>query len=329
MATATLSNIKTSGKEIEILEFILGEQSFGVSVLKIEAIEQYRLENVTVIPTLPPGVIGTLLFRRVTVPLVDLRVELGVRFSEPDTQLDGDDKASDEAARNQIVLVVNFSNTTVAFLADGVNRIHRTPISEISPMNVVFDQDDSKFTGSFNVDHREILIVDMEKLVSQVVPSAGSNLQNEEQIHHPKEHLRSNVKIILVEDSSTTRSLIKDVLAKGRYTNVQAYRDGKAGYDAITEMKEKADKQGVDISEFVDLVISDIEMPQMDGLTLCSYIKNTLGLKVPVIMYSTRCNSEEEMTASEKNAHADVFIPKPQIIKLVETLDRLTIDAQD
>jgi two-component system chemotaxis response regulator CheV len=319
MATVS-KTIRDEASEMELLEFILGEQSFGVSVLKVEAIEQYDASKITHIPTLPAWVPGTILFRNRTIPLVDLAVDLGIDTSHR-AELD----AAEETTDGRVVLVVDFNQTTVAFLADGVQRIHRVQLTDINPLDTLLDVDESKFTGSFNIEGHEILIVDMEKLVGQVVPSAIGVDAVDATIEHPQQDLRPDVKIIIAEDSGTTRAMMKDVLSKGNYTNVTTFRNGQTAYEAIVALKSKAESQGKDIRELLNLVISDIEMPQMDGLSLCKAIKKDMGLSVPVILFSTLTN--QEMSASREQVGADAFISKPQIVQLVEMADELTLPA--
>jgi two-component system chemotaxis response regulator CheV len=315
---------KTDGvsNEVEVLEFILGQQTFGVNVLKIEAIEQYNPDKVTAIPMAPPEVVGTLLFRERTIPLIDLSVELGIGgLAFPLEQDDSEDQPEEQ---NRVVLVTEFNNITVAFIADGVNRIHRVTWEHISPMNNVFSNS-AVFTGSFNIEGREILIVDMEKFVEDIQPATGQTDLDFQPVEHPKQELRSEIKIMVVEDSSTIRGLISDVLHKGGYTSVTGFNNGQAAYDAIVQWQKECQDEGTGFSEKLNFVISDIEMPQMNGLTLCRNIKQNLSLPdLPVVMYSTQINTA--MEDSCKRVNADAWISKPQVVKLVELIDQLALE---
>lgn len=315
-----ITQLDGGNSEVEILEFILNGQTFGVNVLKIEAIEQFDVQKVTTIPMSPPHVAGTLLFRNRTIPLIDLRLALGMFCeSSPQEQQSGDSKDG-----GRVVLVTEFNQTTCAFIADGVNKIHRIRWSDISPMDQMFGQ--AEFTGSFHVDGREVLIVDMEKYVGDIMPEATSNLDGEAiPQDHELAHLRPDVKIIFVEDSGTMRSLIREVLSKGNYSHVTTYNNGQAAFDAISGLKQTADDEGEDILHYVTLVITDIEMPQMNGLTLCRNIKQTLGLvDLPVVMFSTQIN--DSMAENCRRVQADGWVSKPQVTTLVEMIDQLTLE---
>lgn len=323
MADATPS-AGDKNRESELLEFLLGDQSFAVSVLKIEAIEQYNPKHVTHLPATPPAVIGTLLFRQRTIPLIDLAEELGV--ARPGSELPLDEAEESAHAASQVVLIVEFNNVTVAFLADGVQRIHRLEMKDINPFDAMFDAD-SQFVGSFSVEGKEVLIVDMERLVPQFAPEAAGDTEAAAAAEHPDQARRAEMHIMVVEDSATTRSLISDVLSRGGYTHVTTFRNGQAAHDALAALKQRADRDGVPANSLLHLVITDIEMPRMDGLTLCRHIKNSLGMAdVPVVLYSTIQSDEAE--ASRKDVGAEAFISKPQLRELVGVIDRLILSGE-
>jgi len=320
MANDALNRGDNAG-EVEILEFILGEQTFGVSVLKIEAIEQYDPGKVTTIPMAPPMVAGTWLSRGRTLPMLDLGVKLNVDSSLSRQGNEG------ETASTRVVLVTEFSGATMAMLADGVRRIHRVPWDQISPLAPILTESASEFTGSTHIEGREILIIDMEKIISEIIPEAVSDYTNEEELRHPRQEDRANVRIMMVEDSGTMRTLIRDVLVKGNYSNVTGFGDGKEAAAAIRVMTDRAERDDIPLSELVGMVITDIEMPQMDGLTLCKEIRQTLGLAdLPIVVYSTLMN--DQITKACKQAGANGWISKPQVVELVGMLDKLTLDQR-
>jgi two-component system chemotaxis response regulator CheV len=318
------THVVNTSEEVEVLEFLLGGQSFGVNVLKVEAIEQYDPDKVTSIPMAPRSVAGTLLFRNRTIPLMDLAAELNIPTASAEEDSPTADNAQDRAA-SRIVLVTEFNGTTCAFIADGVTRIHRVTWGDINPIADVFEESGAEFTGSIHIEGREILIVDMERFVSRLNPRAGSDYTEQTDLGHPRQQLRPQVRIIIADDSGTVRTLISDVLHKGNYTNITCYNNGKAAYEAIAELKHSAESSGESLQDLKTAVITDIEMPQMDGLGLCRNIKQTLGLAdLPVIVFSTQAN--DQTRARCERAKADACISKPQIVKLVEMLDHLTLE---
>ncbi|MFP4053130.1 MAG: chemotaxis protein [Phycisphaerae bacterium] len=316
--------LETGTNEVEILEFDLGGQGFGVNVLKIQAIEQYDPERVTHLQTARPSLVGVFMFRGNTVPLVDLGAELGVATRKSD---EPDEDQADSTFENRIVLVLEFNGVTSSVVVDGVNRIHRISWDQLSPLSTVFADQQGAFTGSVNIDDSEILIVDMEKIVAEILPHTGQVLPESEPTEHPRSSDRGDVKIVLAEDSGTIRRMLLDVLKKDGYTNVRDFDNGKSAHEQILQIIQQSQQDGRDLSEYLNMVITDIEMPQMDGLTLCKEIKTKVGLHaVPVMMFSSMIN--EQMARRCESVGADAYISKPQFGKLVEMVDRLCLDGQ-
>jgi two-component system chemotaxis response regulator CheV len=314
--------LESGTDEVEILEFTIQGQGFGVNVMKIQAIEQYDAKRVTKLPTQNPAVAGMFLFRDHTIPMIDLGEELQVQ-SLPDS----DAEQVDPEQQKRIVLVTQFNRMTNAFLVDGVRRIHRVNWADINPLSPMLSEHSSEFTGSVDIDGREILIVDMEKISGDYFPTEDLLDLREEHFEHPQQDKRPETKIFLVEDSSTTRNLITGVLGRGQYTNVEIFENGKDAHDEISRLKAKAAEEGKSITDYVSLVITDIEMPQMDGLTLCHHIKFALGLDdLPVILYSSLM--KEQMTSKCEDCKADAYITKPQCGKLVHMVDRICLDKE-
>jgi two-component system chemotaxis response regulator CheV len=319
--------LESGTNEVEILEFYIGEQSFGVNVAKIQAIVQYSRDKITRTPLRHPSMAGMLLHRGTTVPLIDLRTELGIApRSESRIETDASDTdvlAGQQKAVSQIVLVTEFNNAVNSFLVDGVNRIHRISWQNINPMNPILARSGSEFTGSTNVEGKEVLILDMERIVSKIFTDQQMEHDHGE-LSETLIHSRSDARIILAEDSGTIRSTILDVLHTGGYENVTDFDNGLSAHDRIFELFEAAREEGVNVREKVTGVISDIEMPKMDGLTLCRILKSHADLKdIPVVLFSSLIN--EQMAAKCRSVGADSFISKPQIATLVDHLDRLCL----
>ncbi len=312
--------LESGTNEVEILEFHLRGQSFGVNVLKIQAIEQYEKKRVTAMPLAHPSVAGMFLFRDHTVPLIDLGTELNIE------QLPPAEDDQQDAVEQRIVLIMEFNGMTNAFVVDGVNRIHRIGWDQISPLSPMIAESSAEFTGSVNIEKREILIVDIEKVVAQIFPAARMEYMGEEEVHHPKESSRPDVKILLAEDSSAIRAMITSVLEKSGYSQLACFGNGKDAYEQIVEYKQRAEAEGCGIDRFLTAVVTDIEMPQMDGLTLCRNIKTVLGLpNMPVMMFSSLLNDQ---TAEKCRAvGADGWISKPSINEMVAMIDSLCLES--
>lgn len=290
---------------------------------KIQAIEQYHPERVTKLPLAPPPLAGMLLFRDRTVPLINLTHELDMLRRESEYM-----EKQAAAIETRIVLVMEFNRLTTAAVVHGVNRIHRISWKDISPLSRVLTQETtSQFTGSVHLENREILILDMEKIVSGIVPKAHMMCHDAEKMGHQLSSRRPEVSIFLAEDSTAIMGKINEVLTAGRYTNVTTFGNGQEAYDVLCKMVDRSEADGSDIRNHVSIVISDIEMPQMDGLTLCRKIKKDMKLEhLPVVLFSSLIN--EQMALKCETVGADDYVSKPEILKLVKILDRLCLEKK-
>lgn len=299
--------LESGTNEMEIIEFYLGKQPFGINVQKLREIIPYDPSAVTRLPDTAASLLGTLLLRGRTIPLLDLKAHIDVKPS-----------AGKDAEVRRVVLVCEFNNRTNGFLVDGVNQIHRVSWEQVQPMSIFLDQYQPRFTGCINIDQRDILIVDLEHIVAEIDPEAAMDYEQVEdssQIATPE--TRRQKRLMLAEDSAIIRAGIQKVLKGAGYEQIQIFDNGNDCYKAIRALKEKGE-----IQENLQLVISDIEMPQMDGLTLCRKIKEEMGLKeLKVIMFSSLIN--EQMAHKCDRVGADGRVTKPQIPELVELLDNL------
>jgi two-component system chemotaxis response regulator CheV len=305
--------LETGTNEMEIIEFYLGTQSFGINVQKLKEIIPFDVEAVTTIPDSEAAMLGTLLLRGSTIPLIDLKAHLGQRHKEQ----------SDEF--RQVVLVCEFNDRTNGFKVDGVNQIHRVSWGNVQPMAGFIDKYHPRFTGSINIEGREILIVDLEHIVSEFDPESALDYEAElhgEEMQTTLPLTRQAMKLMLAEDSSLIRAGIERVLKSSNYSNLQTFVDGEDCYLTIMRLKSQAAETGESILNYLNLLITDIEMPKMDGLTLCRKIKEDPILKeIKVVLFSSLIN--EQMSHKCDLVGADGYATKPQIPYLVQMMDKM------
>ncbi len=335
--------LESGTNEVELLEFLLDGQSLGVNVLKIQAIEQYDPERITHIQLADPCVVGTLLFRDQCITMVDLTQHLHTPvlpsadelapaiIDEVANAVQGAQQTPDstepggESAENRLVLIMEFNDRKTAFLVDGVTRIHRVSWEDISPLSPYLDRAGSKFTGSVQIDGREVLIVDMERILSEILPTEQASLSAYADPSHPNFHLREELTVFLAEDSSVIRTRVEQELASANYTRVISFPNGQECFDRVVEMQEAAISENQPLGESLSAIITDIEMPAMDGLTLCRNVKELLTITdVPVIMFSSLIN--EQIAQKCNDVGAEAYLSKPQFARLVELLDRYCIE---
>ncbi len=303
--------LETGTNEMEIIEFYLSDQPFGLNVQKLKEIIPFDPTAVTAVPDRGESMLGTLLLRGSTIPLVDLKTHMGKNSTE-----------IAEDAR-QVVLVCEFNGRVNGFKVDGVNMIHRVSWSDVQPMAAFIDQYRPRFTGSINIEGREILIVDLEHIVSEFDPESALDYDVEIFTDESKAACpatRQEMKLMMAEDSSLIRNGIKKVLTSSNYTDLQDFVDGEFCYQAIMKLKKRVIAENGNILDHLNLLITDIEMPRLDGLTLCRRIKEDPVLKdIKVILFSSLIN--EQMAYKCDDVGADGYATKPQIPYLVQMMD--------
>jgi len=305
--------LESGTNEMELLTFLLGDQLFGVNVSKVQSIVQYDPSSVTKIPEAPPAMLGMLLYRRSTIPLIDLAVALELEISV--------------SSEKQIVIVTEFNNSVSSYRVDGVKRIHRLSWNDFVPMDSFFSNSETTIIGSVHIDETEAMIVDMEHILAKIVPS----LSIEEVSINTSETVeilsRENVRIYFAEDSMTVRNQVIRTLSRAGYKNIHAFKNGQEAYEMFDRLKDQVKaKIPSPKLELPHVLISDIEMPKMDGLTLCRKIKKELGLsQIPIIMFSSLIN--DQMISKCESVGADDYISKPEMNKLISILDQTCLTA--
>lgn len=291
--------LESGTNELEILEFKVGSNNYGINVAKIKEILSYK--EPTPIPNAHPCVEGIFMPRDIIISIIDLAKNLNMA---PST-----DKSKD------MYIVTNFNNLNIAFHVHGVVGIHRVSWADIiKPDETVNSAGAGIATGIIKIDNRLIVILDFEKIVSDINPETGLRVSD---ITHLGERERNNAPIIMAEDSPLLGKLIYDSLVKAGYTNIKRFNDGLEAWNQLSEYKTSGT-----INENVHCVITDIEMPQMDGHRLTKLIKSDEELKeVPVIIFSSLIN--DEMRRKGELLGADAQLTKPEIGKLVGAVDRL------
>lgn len=183
----------------------------------------------------------------------------------------------------------------------------------------------SYVTGTIKVKDRVVIILDLEHLMMEFLPAK----ERDSAAEYPVELLerRKQVRLIYAEDSGVIRKMMLKTLSSGGYSNVKSFEHGKAAYDYILELRQLVSVGGGTITDHVDCIITDIEMPQMDGLTLCKSIKEQSdGAAIPaVIVYSSLIN--EGMAKKCSSVGADAQVSKPHGDEILSVLDQLCLNG--
>ena len=289
--------LESGTNELEILEFTLGDNHYGINVAKIREILQYQ--PVTPVPNANPSVEGIFMPRDVMITVINLKKCLGL----PDTDEKG------------LFIITNFNKLNVAFHVDQVIGIHRVSWEAIiKPDSTINGEDDSVSTGVIKMDDKLVLILDFESIVAGISPETGLRVND---IDAMQERARCDSPILIAEDSPLLSKLLTDCLKKAGYTNLIVTTNGKEAWDKLCELKKERN-----VTESVDCIITDIEMPQMDGHRLTKLVKSDDAMKnIPLIIFSSLVN--EEMKRKGEQLGADAQLTKPELGQLVEAIDKL------
>lgn len=307
--------LESGTNELELLTFILGNQSFGMNVLKVRSIQRYDSSALTKIPMAHHALRGMILFREKTIPLIDLHAALELENEH-------------EAKENLIVIVTEFNGVDNGFLVNDVNRIYRLNWENFIPLDRAIGSAGKSITGLIRIDDSDIMVVDLEYVLSVVFPSLAIGDINEETANLSSQKSREEVNVFFAEDSKTIRSNVIRILEKAGYKNVRSFEDGQQAFDALVELRDRIDTDASGARHLPHVLISDIEMPQMDGLTLCKKIKSDKKLEqITVIMFSSLVN--KQMLSRCDSVGADDSIAKPEMNKLVTLLDRLCLESRE
>ena len=308
--TETNAGNRATDAMAEMAEFILNDQSFAINGSKIKEIVLYDQAKVTEPPFDHPSVVGVYLYRGRTLPLIDLKSYLELPHAE--------------SIERPVVVVTEFNEMATAFIADKVNRIHRLKWSDLTPMDSFLVRYSPQLLGTVKIEDREMLILDLEQIVGELFPHSVTNYKEQEFQDKPVLEKRAKATVFFAEDSFVIRTQLQKIFKSLGYGKVTSFEHGRAALEAILALKEASEQEGKPLTDNLSLIISDIEMPQMDGLTLCRTLKHDLGLKVPMILFSSLIN--EQIAAKCRAAGADDFVSKPQTDLLIEKMDRMCLD---
>ena len=259
-------------------------------------VEISRSQPITAMPQMPhPSVLGAFPFRdgRI-VPLIDISKFLnkgGVVSEDPR------------------IIITEFNKAHTAFLVSGVTRIHRISWKQVeAPTPLLLEISGGSITAVVRLEGRVVFVLDAEAIVAAMNPALSVKMDENrmEALPDRKYH------ILHADDSVSIRRLVADLLKKeGRFDVTQA-NDGEEAWNLLLRYKQQAEDNNIPISNLVQGIITDIEMPNLDGLTLCRYIKEDHLLKdIPVAMFSSLISTS--LAHKCKSVGADAQFAKPDL----------------
>ena len=290
--------LESGTNEFEIVEFSIGSVHYGINVAKVREVIQRT--PVTAMPQAHPYIDGLFTLRGKAIPLVNLPRCLNV--------------ASGEEAKNVIVTEIN--NFGIGFLVENVSRIHRISWKDMEPAPEVGDQ--SRVVGIIKMSDRIVLLLDFETIIAEINPEINAKLTTVEDASADIRSQRADVHVVVAEDSGMLRDLLVTTLHDSGYRFV---RDFGNGQDAWEYLRNLAAKDGP-IDNHVGMIVSDVEMPKMDGHRLLKLVRDNERLhEVPFVLFSSLIS--EEMRLKGESLGASGQISKPEISQLIGLLDNL------
>lgn len=296
--------LESGTNELEVLEFTLGNSHYGINVAKIKEILTYQ--PITPVPNSHPSIEGIFMPRDTMISVVNLKKCLGMP-TNPDEK--------------GLFIITNFNKLNIAFHVDEVIGIHRVSWEAIiKPDSTINTEQNSASTGVIKMDNKLIIILDFEKIVSDISPETGLKVSD---VENMTERERCDSPILIAEDSPLLSRLITDCLKKAGYTNLIVTMNGQEAWDKLLEFKNEGS-----VREKVHCIITDIEMPLMDGHRLTKLVKTDDTMKrIPLIIFSSLVN--EEMRIKGEKLGADAQLTKPEIGNLVSAIDALIDKSMD
>lgn len=289
--------LESGTNELEVLVFRLDGQSYGVNVAKVR--EVILPVKATANPDQPEAVMGMFNLRGKVLPLVDLHdyFNLGPRNeSGPDQRR---------------IIVTEFNGQMGAFQVDAVEQIHRISWKDMRVVPSIHEGvSHISVTGVTEIDGKLILMLDFESIVDHIALNDQLHVKKVENMLGVD---RSSKRVFLAEDSPFIGKLMINLLHNSGYTQAKLFNNGGLVWDELNELKASGEP-------LPELLVSDIEMPQMDGLALTRSIKEDPALNnIPVILFSSLITSDTLHKGNQVGALKQ--INKPQLSELVQLID--------
>jgi two-component system chemotaxis response regulator CheV len=308
--------LESGTNELEIVEFYIKKGSeisrYGVNVTKV--LEIIRLPEISNLPSPPhPALLGVINLRGKVMPIVDLSVFLN-QISE------------DQKNTQTKVIVTEFNTVHTAFMVSGVNRIHRISWESVEPpTGLIADYEKNCVTGIIKLEDRIIYLLDMEKIVSDLNPTFETK-RAESKMKEASVKLEGKRRALIADDSLSVRKMLQNQLEKAGF-EIQAVNDGKEAWEILHKLRQESQDDIETIRKHFNAIISDIEMPQMDGFSLTKRIKEDPVLKqLPVVLFSSMIS--EKVRHKGQSVGADAQISKPEIGELAKTVENLIFESQ-
>ena len=294
--------LESGTNEFELVEFLIQDEqkvhNFGINVAKVREI--IKTPKIVDVPKAHPCIEGIADLRGKIIPMINLPKWLEIPTIKP----------------LEKVIITEFNNTTNGFLVNNVTRIYRISWKDLmQPEELNYEDKKNCVTSIAKIEDKMILILDFEKIVGDIFPELYFT---EEKTRLSK--IDRKIRTLIAEDSTVIRKLVNKALKDAGYI-VSVASNGEDAYNQLLEILQKAKTEGKSIKDYIDILITDLEMPKMDGAHLIKKVREIPEFEeLPIIVFSSM-GTEENKRKLEKLGAND-FISKPDVNILQDAIFR-------
>lgn len=295
--------LKSGSNEFKLIEFNVGGMRQGINLLKVKKLIEFRAQSITSVFDAPKAVLGMLEIDGQIISIIDMRVVYGVAPSEANARDDF----------QKTIIITEFNQRQYGFIVDSINMVHRLSWKELQPVDRTCPSD--LFVAIATVPTGDVLLVDFEMIIDKLYPKSTKmppEISNEDLMIVQR---RKNARLICCDDSKIIRKKLDHVFKKHNFLNVTICNNGLEAYNEIEKQNTSTAKD-----QYYTFMITDIEMPQMDGLSLCLKVKEKFP-EIPVLILSSLVSDQLMQKCREVNA--DNAISKNRMQDLVNVIDEL------
>ncbi|MCU5321952.1 chemotaxis protein [Bacillus cereus group sp. BfR-BA-01428] len=302
MSQAQSILLESGTNELEIVTYTVGENLFSINVMKVrEIINPFP---VTTVPESHHAVEGVVQVRGEILPVINLATALNLKSTKPLDQTK--------------FIISELNQMKVIFRVDEVHRIQRISWEQIDePASLSMGLEETT-SGIVKLDGKIILLLDYEKIVCEI---SNTGYDNKSLAGLEQKTDRAEKVIYIAEDSAMLRQILEETLSSAGYTKINFFSNGA---EALAQIEKLAKEQGEKMFEHIHLLITDIEMPKMDGHHLTKVIKDSeIMNRLPVVIFSSLITNELFHKGEAVGANAQVS--KPDIQELIGLVDKLVL----
>ena len=291
--------LESGTNEIEIMKFTIDGEFYGINVAKVKEI--MMAAKVKAMPHAHPAVEGIFKPRDILITVIDLGFYLTNEYLEHKSR--------------DLFIVTNFNKMTVAFRVQSIEGISRISWKDIQkPDKTLSHGEEGVATGIAQCAGELVTILDFEAIVAEIAPETSIQISEVEQMG---DRSLCDSPIVIAEDSILLQKMIDDSLQTAGFTNISNFNNGQEAWDYLDSIRHDSD-----LFEKVNLIVTDIEMPEMDGHRLTKLVKDDPRLKhLPVVIFSSLI--DDQMRVKGEQLGADEQLTKPEIGNLVHVIDKL------